>query len=127
MAHSLEVRAPLLDYRVVEFACRSPLSFKLNGRVQKRILKDVAGDLIPQEIVNRPKYGFQIPLGEWFKGRLKQWAEPRLLEPEHNLFNNKAVNRLWDDHLQGRADNAHKIWLLLVLNQWSITFGHDQQ
>ena len=118
MAHSLEVRAPLLDYRIVEFACRAPLSFKLAGWTQKKILKDAANGLVPKKILTRSKYGFQAPLGGWFRGRLRKWAEERLLESDGGLVDKRATRNIWDDHIEGRADNAHKIWLLLVLNQW---------
>ncbi len=126
MAHSLEVRAPLLDYRVVEFACRLPLRFKLKGMTQKRILKETALEFIPEPIVNRSKYGFQVPLGEWFKGRLNKWAQERLLDLEHGFFETDFVEKLWDDHLVGRADNAHKIWLLLVFNEWWRQLGQGR-
>ncbi len=127
MAHSLEVRAPLLDYRVVEFACRLPLDFKLKGRTQKRILKDTAAGLIPKAIVDRSKYGFQVPLGSWFQGRLRKWSEERLLDSAHGLFRTDFVEKLWNDHLSNRADNAHKIWLLLVFNEWWQTLESNSQ
>jgi len=118
MAHALEVRSPLLDHRVVEFACRLPLNFKISGRTTKRILKDVARRHIPQAIVDRPKYGFQVPLGLWFKTDLREWARERLTDTSHGLFDRKVVERIWEEHQTGRADNAHKIWLLLFFNEW---------
>lgn len=119
MAHSLEVRSPLLDYRVVELACSLPAGFKLTFGATKRILKDAARGRIPEAILNRSKYGFQVPLGSWFKGELKTWAEERLLNASHGLFNRPFVERLWNEHLNGRADHAHRLWLLLVFNQWA--------
>ncbi len=82
MAHALEVRSPLLDYRLVELACRMPVGFKLGMRTTKRILRDVARPYVPQSILRRSKYGFQVPLGLWFKTDLKKWAEDRLLSRE---------------------------------------------
>ncbi|MFC1836395.1 asparagine synthetase B family protein, partial [Thermodesulfobacteriota bacterium] len=118
MAHSLEVRAPILDYRVVELACRMPLSFKLHRMNTKRILKDVARKHLPPSIIDRSKYGFQVPLGAWLKGELKGWAEERLFDESPGYLNKKFVSRIWQEHQIGRADNAHKIWLLLVFNEW---------
>lgn len=125
MAHSLEVRAPLLDYRVVEFACRTPLGFKLRGLKQKRILKDAAHSIIPEAIVNRSKYGFQVPLGDWFKNSLKSWASERLFDSGADLFRRGFVEKLWLDHVTGRVDNAHKIWLLLAFNEWREQLGSE--
>jgi asparagine synthase (glutamine-hydrolysing) len=118
MAHALEVRSPLLDYRVVELACRMPLSFKLKGLNTKRILRDVAVDRIPSGIVTRSKYGFQVPIGAWFKDDLHGWARDRLFNPEHGYFRGDFVEKLWTEHQQGRHDHAFRIWLLLVFNEW---------
>jgi asparagine synthase (glutamine-hydrolysing) len=123
MAHALEVRAPLLDYRVVEFACRLPLGFKIKGRTQKRILKDAARGHVSQPILNRSKYGFQIPLGAWFKGGLRNWAQQRLFDQAHSFFHRRTVEKIWENHQNGRADNAHKIWLLIFFNEWYDQFG----
>ncbi len=121
MAHALEVRSPLLDYRVVEFACRLPRRFKIEGRTTKRLLRDVARGRIPEAIINRSKYGFQVPLGAWFKGDLKAWARSRLFDASHGLFQKEFVEALWKEHQQGRVDHTHRIWLLLFFNEW-----HDQ-
>ncbi|MFH0825340.1 MAG: asparagine synthase (glutamine-hydrolyzing) [Pseudomonadota bacterium] len=118
MAHSLEVRSPLLDYRVVERACRFPLDFKISGLRGKRILKDVAANHIPREIISRSKYGFQVPLGEWLNHELKDWASSRLLDGGHGRFRPRFVERLRADHQNGKEDNAHKLWLLIVFDEW---------
>ena len=118
MAHALEVRCPFLDYRVVELACRMPLAFKMRGRTTKRILRDAAKGRVPQAILARSKYGFQAPLGSWFKRGLRTWAEARLLDSSHGLFCRDMVETLWQEHQQGRADHSHRIWLLLILNEW---------
>jgi len=124
MAHALEVRCPLLDHRVVELACSLPLSFKMRGQTSKRILRDVAQGRVPREILARSKYGFQVPIGEWFKGELKQWAQGRLLEFNHTLFLRKVVENLWQEHQRGKADHTHRLWLLVVFNEWYDQFGH---
>lgn len=118
MAHALEVRSPFLDHRVVELACRLPVEFKLKGRTTKRILRDAVRDLVPATILARSKYGFQVPLGTWFKNGLKEWARSRLFDSVNSLFRPDVVQRLWDEHQQGSSDHAHRIWLLLVFNEW---------
>lgn len=123
MAHSLEVRSPLLDYRVVELACRMPRCFKIQGLTTKRILRQVARGHIPDAIIKRTKYGFQVPLGEWLKGKLRPWTEERLYNPGHLFFQKGFVKDLWVQHLRGKADNAHRIWLILCFNEWIRQFG----
>jgi asparagine synthase (glutamine-hydrolysing) len=118
MAHALEVRCPLLDDRIVEFACRLPLQFKIRGRTTKRILKDSASGMVPAAILNRSKYGFQVPLGAWFKGRLREWTRERLFDSSHDFFRRDFVEKLWQEHLSGKSDHALRIWLLLVFNEW---------
>jgi asparagine synthase (glutamine-hydrolysing) len=118
MAHALEVRSPLLDYRIVEFAARLPLQAKIDGFTTKSILRQVASRYVPQDILRRSKYGFQVPLGEWFKGRLKEWAYQRLMDRTHGFMDGNVVEAIWKEHQEGRADHAHKIWLLLVFNEW---------
>ena len=122
MAHALEVRSPLLDFRVVELACRLPLSFKIAGRTTKRILRDVSHGRVPESIVTRSKYGFQAPLGSWLKTDLKAWAAERLMDSAHGIFDPAVAEQIWQDHQSGRADNAHKIWLLLFLGEWARQF-----
>ena len=118
MAHSLEVRCPLLDYRVVELACRLPLKFKLSGMTGKRILRDVAKGLVPGSIINRSKYGFQAPLGEWFRKDLRQWAGRKLFGTRYSRFDNDFVKEIWTQHLLGKQDNTFKIWLLITFREW---------
>jgi len=118
MAHALEVRCPLLDHRVVDLACRMPVGFKLRRRTSKRILRQISEPYVPTEILKRRKYGFQIPLGRWLKGHLKNWARERLLQSSHDLFNRGFVEELWGSHQLGKSDQAHKIWLILFFNEW---------
>ncbi len=118
MAHSLEVRSPLLDYRIVEMACRMPLEFKISGRRGKRILRDSARGLVPDSIIKRSKYGFQVPLGEWFRKDLRQWAGRRLFGTRCSRFDNDFVKHIWTQHLLGKQDNTFRIWLLLIFRDW---------
>jgi asparagine synthase (glutamine-hydrolysing) len=123
MAHALEVRSPFLDHRLVEFACRLPIHFKIKGRTTKRILRDAAKGIIPDVILKRSKQGFQVPLGEWFKNSLKSWAEQRLLAYDQGLLNRRSIEKIWQDHQESRSDNTSKIWLILCFNEWKAQFG----
>ncbi len=118
MDHALEVRSPLLDYRVVEAACRLPLNFKLKGMTTKAILKDIAGAYVPREIIQRPKYGFQIPLGEWLKTKLREWAKEILFSSSNGKLDQDIVSRIWENHQSGRQDNSHKLWSILMFKAW---------
>jgi asparagine synthase (glutamine-hydrolysing) len=123
MAHALEVRSPFLDHRMVEFACRLPLSFKIKGETTKLILRDVAQEWVPTAILKRSKQGFQVPLGEWFKNSLKHWAEQRLFDYDTGLLNKNSIEKIWRDHQNGRSDNTAKIWLILFFNEWKAQFA----
>ncbi len=118
MAHALEVRSPLLDYRLLELVCRMPAHFKISGQTTKRMLRHVAKDLIPRKILNRSKYGFQVPLGHWFKTNLKSWTQERLFDSCNMLLRRSSVEKIWKDHQSGRSDNTQKIWIIIFLNQW---------
>jgi asparagine synthase (glutamine-hydrolysing) len=118
MTHALEVRCPLLDYRIVELACRMPLEYKIRFGSAKRILKDVARNIVPSEILDRRKYGFQAPLGEWLKKELRDWAGQRLMYERNSILDPDVARSVWDDHLNGVRDNGHRIWLLLFFQEW---------
>ncbi|MDQ7782608.1 MAG: asparagine synthase (glutamine-hydrolyzing) [Desulfomonilaceae bacterium] len=123
MAHSLEVRCPLLDYRIVEWACRLPWSSKIHGMTTKSILRRTARGRVPDAILKRSKYGFQVPLGQWFKTDLQPWAEERLMDAPHGYFDARFVENLWKEHQSGRSDHTHRIWLLLFFNEWFEQFA----
>lgn len=125
MAHSLEVRCPLLDHRIVELACRMPVGFKLKGTGSKRILREIAKPLVPSAILTRPKYGFQIPLGEWLKGKLRSWAESILFDYSHRLLDRAFIVQLWDEHQSGKCDHAHRLWLILIFQEWYSQFSRS--
>ena len=116
MANSLETRAPLLDHRIIEFAYRLPVEFKLQKGVNKRVLRELLYRQVPKQIVDRPKMGFSIPLSNWLKRELRPWAEEEInrISATEN-FDKKAVLKIWDDHQSGKDDNTGKIWGLLSL------------
>jgi asparagine synthase (glutamine-hydrolysing) len=121
MAHSLEVRPPFLDPRVVEFANRLPSKFKLNGAVSKYVLRQLMKDKLPQSVLRRPKIGFDIPIHEWFRGELRPLLLETLSEEAvtgSGLFDWPAVKRLIDAHLERKANVGYHLWGLLVLFIW---------
>ncbi len=121
MLHSLEVRAPFLDKDVAEFAARLPVSRKLHGFKRKWLLKKAFAELLPDEILYRNKRGFQIPVAEWLRGRMRPLMEDLLSESTlkaQGIFNHQAVRALMDEHVSGRADLRKPLWTLLVFQLW---------
>lgn len=125
MAVSLEVRAPFLDRRVVEYAASLPLSYKLRGNTSKYILKKAIAPLVPAFVTRRGKKGFGVPVAEWLKGRLRPLARD-LLSParlaRHGLFDSAYVARLQDEHERGVANHRKLLWTLLVFELWHESF-----
>ncbi|MBT4516378.1 MAG: asparagine synthase (glutamine-hydrolyzing) [Candidatus Komeilibacteria bacterium] len=121
MFNSLEVRAPLLDYNVVDFANSLPVDFKLKGRQSKYILKKLMEGKLPDNIIYRKKKGFGMPMAEWLSGDLKPLAL-KLLSKERveraGLFNYKYIEILLNDHFERRRDNRKLIWTLMVFEMW---------
>lgn len=121
MAYSLEARAPLMDYRIVEFARSLPTEYKFNGKNQKRILKDVLYQYVPKEYFDRPKAGFTMPFENWFRHDLKDYVLSELNEKslkEIPGINLKEVTDKINKHINGSANYYPLIWKLLVLKQW---------
>lgn len=121
MAHSLEVRPPFLDDRIVEFANSLPDDYRLRGSESKFLLRRLMQDKLPHSVLHRPKMGFDIPIHEWFRGVLR----PLLLETLNQetvtasgLFHWPYVSRLLEDHLQRRANYGYHLWGLLTLFIW---------
>ncbi len=121
MAVALEARVPLLDHRVVEFSWRLPTAAKVHGSVSKWILRQVLNRYVPPALVERPKMGFGIPLGEWLRGPLRDWAEALLDEDrlrEAGLLDHAVVRRFWQEHIDGRRNWQYLIWDVLMLEAW---------
>ena len=121
MLHSLEVRVPYLDHTLVEFAFSLPGSVKLKGKTTKWILKETFKDLLPPEIMNRPKHGFDVPVGEWFRNELSDLVEEVGSESTTNrrgLFDPRQVRRIIKDHQDGKRDYNNQLWILLSLELW---------
>jgi asparagine synthase (glutamine-hydrolysing) len=121
MAHSVEVRPPFLDHRLAEFAATLPGSMKIKGGRVKHILKEAVKDLLPHDLLARPKEGFIMPVNEWLLGKLKLFVQSTL-SPErlvrHGLFRGTAVQALLDQHYSGLANRGNQIWNLLMLQLW---------
>jgi asparagine synthase (glutamine-hydrolysing) len=121
MANSLEVRSPLLDHELAELAATIPHAWKIAGGQGKRILLDAVGDRLPAALLNRPKWGFGVPLADWFRGSLREFlwdhvtAAPFL---ERGIVSPEFLRALLEEHDGGRRDNSHWLWSLLVLSLW---------
>jgi asparagine synthase (glutamine-hydrolysing) len=121
MAHSLEARSPLLDQRVMEFAASLPPSYKLRRGTSKAVLKAAFRGTLPDEVIDRPKKGFAVPLRSWFRNELRDMPREVLLDQrarERGWFREEAVERLIAEHQDGRADHSHRLWSLLQLEVW---------
>lgn len=121
MAVSLEGRIPFLDHRVAEFAWRLPLRFKVRERVGKWVLRQVLYRHVPREMIERPKFGFGIPLDSWLRGPLREWAESLLDESRlrnQGLFDPRPIRRTWKEHLAGRLHGEFHIWDILMFQAW---------
>lgn len=121
MAHALEVRSPFLDTALVEFALRLPPGTKIRGLSLKRVLKQAMADLLPREVLRRPKRGFGVPIARWFRSDLRAYLEGRLLPNSARLrshLNAEAIDRMVGEHMSGRADHGHALWTLLTLEEF---------
>ena len=121
MACSLETRIPMLDPKVVAFALSLPLSYNVRGGVGKQVLRSVLFRHVPQALVDRPKQGFAVPIGQWLRGPLRDWAES-LLEPsvfrKQDFLDEEVVMAFWREHLRGREDYSSELWGILMFLAW---------
>jgi asparagine synthase (glutamine-hydrolysing) len=121
MAVGLEAHAPYLDHRVAELAARIPLSMKIRGNAGKLILKKLLFREAPPRLFERPKAGFAIPIGEWIKGPLRDWAEDLLdvaAMRSEGWFDTTAIARRWRNHLSGKEDSTAALWAVLMFQAW---------
>jgi asparagine synthase (glutamine-hydrolysing) len=121
MAHSLEARQPMLDYRLVEWAAALPSNLKLRGKRGKCLLMDTYHDLLPKAIWNRSKMGFGVPIAKWFKTSLRDRTYDALLGSDakcHSFFRRDAIATLVEEHMSGQSNQAYRLWNLLFLELW---------
>ena len=121
MGVSLETRVPFLDHHVFEFASKIPLSMKKKNGVGKAVLRDVLYRYVPKELIERPKMGFGVPIGDWLRGPLKDWAEELLDESRlrsEGFFYPKIVRDMWSEHLSGRRNWQSQLWVVLMFQAW---------
>jgi asparagine synthase (glutamine-hydrolysing) len=128
MAHGLEVRAPLSDFELVDFASSLPVDYRLKGRRSKRIFKDASRRWVDPAIAERKKVGFDSPIGQWFKEDLHDFLTG-FMSPEHlarsGLLRPAAVQAMIADHLGGRRDYSLQLWSLITLEAWHRMYIED--
>ncbi len=121
MAVGLETRVPFLDHRVAEVAAHIPVGMKIRDGQGKHILKRLLYRHAPRELFDRPKAGFAIPVGQWLRGPLRDWAE-HLLTPGRlagdGYFDAAMVRERWQAHLDGRCDAISALWPVLMFQAW---------
>jgi len=124
MAHSIEMRVPLLDHKLVEFAAMIPPELRLRNRTMKYIFKRAMWEVLRDEIIDRPKHGFGIPLGHWFRGQLGDFVRELLLSEtsrRRGIFNTAYIEQVAQRHEQGR-DLDLQLWTLISFELWCRTF-----
>jgi asparagine synthase (glutamine-hydrolysing) len=126
MAVSLEVRCPLLDHRLIEFAAGLPPDLRLRGGAGKWLLRQLAVRMVPREVIERPKRGFSPPVPEWLRGELRELAEASLFARGSalaELVDLRVVRTLWRDHQSRVRENSQVLWALLMFRQWEESWG----
>lgn len=121
MTKSLETRLPLLNHKVLEYAWQLPLEMKLGENKTKRILRDILYKRVPRELIERPKMGFSVPIADWLRGSLSDWAESLLfndINTNHNYLNKEYIRKLWFNHKKGAEDNSAPLWSILMFQSW---------
>jgi asparagine synthase (glutamine-hydrolysing) len=129
MAVSLEAREPLLDHKLLEFAAAVPTSLKLKNGRSKYLLRRLLERRIPRAIVDRPKHGFEAPIGAWLRGPLAPMVDSLLLDGrlrDRGIFDDRAVEGIWRQHQEGRQDHRHRLWSLVMLELWFRRFLDGQ-
>ena len=121
MANSLEVRCPFLDHEFMEFAASIPSELKLRNNNRKIILKSAVKSLLPEEILNKPKKGFAIPVAKWLRSELAPLVKENLLDEKsisRGFFEQRMLKKMVNEHIDGRRNWSNRLWEFLVLELW---------
>lgn len=121
MGVALESRVPILDHRIVELSSRFNTKLRTQQNSSKWILKQVLYKYVPKKLIERPKMGFSVPIGQWLKGSLREWAEELILPDrlkKEGILNHKNIKRVWDDHISGKFNYEHTLWNILMFEMW---------
>jgi asparagine synthase (glutamine-hydrolysing) len=124
MAHSLEVRAPILDHKLMELAASIPSSMKLRRKNGKYIFKKALKQVLPESVLQRRKMGFAVPLAQWFRGYLKEMAYETIFNSKQDsLLDRSAVEKVWGEHQRGFRDRSTELWAILMFRLWLAKFA----
>ena len=121
MANSLETRAPFLDHELIEFVWSLPINFKIHHTTGKKILKDMLGEYLDKSLFERPKMGFGVPISDWLRGPLNEWANFLLSENElkkSEYLNTNIIRKKWSEHESGRRNHHNFLWNVLMFQSW---------
>jgi len=122
MSVSLECRAPFLDHSFAEYANRLSISTKLQGRRTKTVLRDLAERRLPKQIINLPKKGFTLPLGDWFRNELKDWGHSMIFDNAdiwNDYLDPASIKNMWLEHQTGRMEHCMRLWMIISLILWN--------
>jgi asparagine synthase (glutamine-hydrolysing) len=125
MANALEVRAPILDHKIIELAAKIPIHYKYDKGVKKQILKKAFEKILPSDILNRKKMGFSVPMADWFRGELKQISSELFFSTASGLgyfFNISEIKKIWEDHQRQKHNYGGLLWSLLMFELWHKRF-----
>jgi asparagine synthase (glutamine-hydrolysing) len=126
MAVSLEVRAPLLDHRILELAARIPSDLKLRGRTGKYIFKKAMSPMLSDDILYRSKQGFAVPLNRWFRRELFESARDVILGHNDGILDQAALQKIWNQHQKGTYDRSAYLWSVLMFRKWQASFQNQE-
>jgi asparagine synthase (glutamine-hydrolysing) len=118
MAHSLEVRCPILDHKFMELAAQVPSGLKLHRNEGKYIFKKALGRVLPADVLERSKKGFAVPVAEWFRGELKAFAQDALFRRQDGMLNSAFLTGCWSEHQRRQRDWSALLWCVLMFRSW---------
>jgi len=118
MANSLEVRSPLLDHKLMEMIARTPSGMKLHNGQGKYIFKKALERVLPSSVLHRAKKGFAVPVAEWFRGELKDYAYNAVFEKQDGILNSEFLSSCWNQHQRGQRDWSALLWCTLMYRSW---------